>query len=78
MELLVSHGADLVATNENGQTPADLAKAQGHNNIATSLEAKMVFTVSVCVSVSVVIIVGFSARRIWLNQWTLTQSSWKK
>lgn len=46
MQLLVSYEADLGATNEEGQTPADLAKARGHGQIATSLEAKMVFSVS--------------------------------
>ena len=45
VELLLSNGADLGATNENGQTPADLAKVRGHDHIATSLEAKMVFSV---------------------------------
>lgn len=29
-----------------GQTPADLAKAKDQGSIATSLEAKMVFSVS--------------------------------
>ena len=47
IELLVGYEADMVATNEDGQTPADLAKARFHNQIATHLEAKMVFSVSV-------------------------------
>lgn len=44
VELLVRYEADMVATNEDGQTPADLAKARFHNQIATHLEAKMVFS----------------------------------
>ncbi len=48
MELLVSYKADMVATNEKGQTPADAAKAMDHSHIATNLEAKMVFSVSGC------------------------------
>lgn len=47
MDLLVSYRADMVATNKEGLTPADLAKAKNHEHIATSLEAKMVFFVSV-------------------------------
>lgn len=38
--------ADMVATNEEGLTPADLAKANNQPHIATNLEAKMVFSVS--------------------------------
>lgn len=48
MQLLVSYEADLGATNQEGQTPADLAKAKDHGRIATSLETKMVFSVSAC------------------------------
>lgn len=47
MEQLLSYDADMVATNEEGQTPADVAKAKQHGDIATSLEAKMVFSVRV-------------------------------
>ena len=62
VELLLSNGADLGATNENGQTPADLAKARGHDHIATSLEAKMVFSVRpqlFCFIVSCFVVVCF-------------------
>lgn len=45
VQLLLDYEADLGATNEDGQTPADLAKARGHDHIAISLEAKMVFSV---------------------------------
>lgn len=46
VDLLLTYNADMVATNEEGLTPADLAKAKQHGNIASSLEAKMVFSVS--------------------------------
>lgn len=46
VDILLDQEADMVATNEAGQTPADLAKAKHHGHIATSLEAKMVFSVS--------------------------------
>lgn len=45
VELLLNHEADMVVTNNDGLTPADLAKAKEHGNIATSLEAKMVLSV---------------------------------
>lgn len=47
MELLLGYEADMVATNDEGLTPADVAKAKEHRHIATSLEAKMVFSVRV-------------------------------
>ena len=46
MEVLVSNQADMVALNENGLTPADLAKTSQHTKIALRLEAHMVFSVS--------------------------------
>ena len=46
VELLVGYNADMVATNEEGLTPADLAMKNAHNDIGTSLEARMVFSVS--------------------------------
>lgn len=46
VELLVNYHADMVATNEEGLTPADLAKKNAHDDIGTSLEARMIFSVS--------------------------------
>lgn len=46
VELLISYHADMVAINDEGLTPADLAKKNAYDNIATSLEAHMVYSVS--------------------------------
>jgi len=46
VEVLVSNQADMVAINEEGHTPADLAKSNQHGKIALRLEAHMVFSVS--------------------------------
>ena len=46
VELLLGYQADMAATNQDGLTPADLAKAKQQAHIASSLEAKMVFSVS--------------------------------
>ncbi len=46
VDLLVTHHADMVALNEEGLTPADLAKKNQHDRIALRLETHMVFSVS--------------------------------
>lgn len=44
VELLVKHGADLFAENENKDTPCDCAEKQHHKDLALSLESQMVFS----------------------------------
>ena len=46
VELLIHYRADMVVTNKEGLTPADLAKKNAHDDIGTTLEARMVFSVS--------------------------------
>lgn len=44
VELLVKHGGDLFAENENKDTPCDCAEKQHHKDLALSLESQMVFS----------------------------------
>ncbi|KAL6085175.1 hypothetical protein STEG23_032190, partial [Scotinomys teguina] len=44
VELLVKHGGDLFAENENKDTPCDCAEKQHHKALALSLESQMVFS----------------------------------
>ncbi len=46
VELLISKGADLSATNEAKETPADLATRAGYTQLATTMETKIVFEAS--------------------------------
>ena len=46
VDLLVGYHADMVALNEDGLTPADLAKKNSHDKIAMRLEAHMLISVS--------------------------------
>jgi ankyrin repeat protein len=41
MELLLRHGARTDVCNDHGQTPADLARSEGHDDIANQLEARL-------------------------------------
>ncbi|TKC46202.1 hypothetical protein EI555_006901, partial [Monodon monoceros] len=43
-ELLVKHGGDLFAENENKDTPCDCAEKQHHKDLALNLESQMVFS----------------------------------
>ncbi|XP_043822655.1 ankyrin repeat and IBR domain-containing protein 1 isoform X2 [Dromiciops gliroides] len=44
VELLVKHGGDLFAENENKDTPCDCAEKQHHKDLALNLESQMVFS----------------------------------
>nr|XP_020640910.1 ankyrin repeat and IBR domain-containing protein 1 isoform X3 [Pogona vitticeps] len=44
VELLVKHGGDLFAENENKDTPCDCAEKQHHKELALNLESQMVFS----------------------------------
>ncbi|KAJ7408571.1 hypothetical protein WISP_119550 [Willisornis vidua] len=44
VELLVKHGGDLFAENENKDTPCDCAEKQHHKELALNLESRMVFS----------------------------------
>ncbi|XP_028926422.1 ankyrin repeat and IBR domain-containing protein 1 isoform X1 [Ornithorhynchus anatinus] len=44
VELLVKHGGDLFAENENKDTPCDCAEKQHHTDLALNLESQMVFS----------------------------------
>ena len=44
-KLLINAGADATLTNEEGQTPVDMASEAKHNAIAEKLETKIVFSV---------------------------------
>lgn len=46
VQLLIDHGADLSLTNNAKDTPADLATREGHAQLATVMETKVVFEVS--------------------------------
>ncbi len=46
--MLVDAGADLFVTNKSKETAADCATHNKHSAIATKLETKMVFHVSIC------------------------------
>jgi len=39
--LLLSYGAAAGVRNDHGQTPPDLARAEGHDDIAAELEARL-------------------------------------
>lgn len=43
-QLLVKHGGDLFAENENKDTPCDCAEKQHHKELALNLESQMVFS----------------------------------
>ena len=43
-QLLVKHGGDLFAENENKDTPCDCAEKQHHKELALNLESRMVFS----------------------------------
>ncbi|EMP35291.1 Ankyrin repeat and IBR domain-containing protein 1 [Chelonia mydas] len=43
-QLLVKHGGDLFAENENKDTPCDCAEKQHHKDLALNLESQMVFS----------------------------------
>jgi hypothetical protein len=45
VDLLVSHNADMYATNTKEETAADVATRTNHMEIATKLETQMVFSV---------------------------------
>ena len=45
VDLLVSHNADMYATNAKEETAADVATRTNHKEIATKLETQMVFSV---------------------------------
>ena len=45
VDFLVSHEADMYATNAKEETAADVATRTDHREIATKLETQMVFTV---------------------------------
>ena len=44
--MFLTAGVEMVATNEEGKTPADLAKDHGHQELANRLETLVVFKVS--------------------------------
>ncbi|XP_074128353.1 ankyrin repeat and IBR domain-containing protein 1 isoform X2 [Sminthopsis crassicaudata] len=44
VELLVKHGGNLFAENENKDTPCDCAEKQHHKDLALTLESQMVFS----------------------------------
>ncbi|XP_059568258.1 ankyrin repeat and IBR domain-containing protein 1 isoform X5 [Myotis daubentonii] len=44
VEILVKHGGDLFAENENKDTPCDCAEKQHHKDLALNLESQMVFS----------------------------------
>ncbi|XP_030056106.1 ankyrin repeat and IBR domain-containing protein 1 isoform X1 [Microcaecilia unicolor] len=44
VELLIKHGGDLFAENENKDTPCDCAEKQHHKELALNLESQMVFS----------------------------------
>ncbi|XP_074918448.1 ankyrin repeat and IBR domain-containing protein 1 isoform X2 [Chelonoidis abingdonii] len=44
VELLVKHGGNLFAENENKDTPCDCAEKQHHKDLALNLESQMVFS----------------------------------
>ena len=46
VDLMVSHNADMYATNKQEETAADVATRTNHKKIATKLETQMVFSVS--------------------------------
>jgi ankyrin repeat protein len=40
-QLLLAHGADAAARNDDGHTPLDLAQAQGHATLARRLRGEL-------------------------------------
>jgi hypothetical protein len=54
VDLLVARGGDLTRTNHSHRTPAEEADEAGHEQLASSMEARMVFGMCVmCVCVCV-------------------------